>query len=161
MATNLIPFPRLHFFMAGFAPLGAMSTESYRLLTVSQLTTQMFDPNNMMVDCDPRKGKYLAASCMFRGLVSTKEVDEQMRSIQAREAQNFVPWIPNNIKSSVCNVAEEGLKMSGTFVANSTSIQDLFRRIGGKFSHMFRRRAFLHWYICNIILFAIYNAKNS
>jgi tubulin beta len=37
--------------------------------------------------------------------------------------------------------------MSGTFVANSTSVQDLFKRIGTQFSHMFRRKAFLHWYI--------------
>lgn len=29
---------------------------------------------------------------------------------------------------------------------NSTAIQELFKRIGGAFSAMFRRKAFLHWY---------------
>ena len=39
-----------------------------------------------------------------------------------------------------------GLKMSGTFLANSTSVQTLFSRILEQFVSMFRRRAFLHWY---------------
>jgi len=38
--------------------------------------------------------------------------------------------------------------MSSTFVANSTSIQELFKRVGEQFSAMFRRRAFWHWYTC-------------
>lgn len=37
--------------------------------------------------------------------------------------------------------------MSSTFVGNSTSIQELFKRIGDQFTAMFRRKAFLHWYI--------------
>ena len=38
--------------------------------------------------------------------------------------------------------------MSSTFVANSTSIQELFKRVGEQFSAMFRRRAFWHWCTC-------------
>jgi tubulin beta len=33
--------------------------------------------------------------------------------------------------------------MSSTFIGNSTSIQELFKRIGEQFSAMFRRKAFL------------------
>ena len=36
--------------------------------------------------------------------------------------------------------------MSGTFIANSTAIQELFKRISEQFTAMFRRKAFLHWY---------------
>merc|ERR1719420_291019 len=32
----------------------------------------------MMCAADPRHGRYLTAACMFRGRMSTKEVDEQM-----------------------------------------------------------------------------------
>jgi tubulin beta len=38
------------------------------------------------------------------------------------------------------------LNLSSTFVGNSTAIQELFKRIGGQFALMFRRKAFLHWY---------------
>merc|ERR1712013_653196 len=33
-ATNLVPFPRLHFFMVGFAPLTSRGSQQYRALTV-------------------------------------------------------------------------------------------------------------------------------
>jgi len=147
MAVNLVPFPRLHFFLTGHAPLYSSGTESFRQMTISQLTQQMFDPHNMMVACDPRKGKYLTASCIFRGQVAARDVDAQMLSMQTKDSDSFVPWIPNNIKSSICNVAPKGEPISGTFIANSTAIQDVFKRISGQFSMMLRRKAFLHWYL--------------
>src|SRR5437763_12862422 len=33
LAVNLIPFPRLHFFMIGFAPLTSRGSQQYRALT--------------------------------------------------------------------------------------------------------------------------------
>merc|ERR1712079_788858 len=54
--------------------------------------------------------------------------------------------IPNNIKSSVCDIPPKGLKMSVTFLGNSTAIQEMFKRVGEQFTAMFRRKAFLHWY---------------
>merc|ERR1740137_402971 len=98
---NLTPFPRLHFFMTGFAPLTSRGSQQYRALTVPELTQQMFDAKNMMCASDPRHGRYLTASAMFRGRMSTKEVDEQMLNVQNKNSSYFVEWIPNNIKSSV------------------------------------------------------------
>jgi tubulin beta len=85
LAVNLIPFPRLHFFMIGFAPLTSLGSQQYRALTVPELTQQMFDAKNMMCAADPRHGRYLTAACMFRGRVSTKEVDEQMLNVQNKK----------------------------------------------------------------------------
>merc|ERR1719375_1531564 len=78
LAVNLIPFPRLHFFLIGFAPLTSRGSQQYRALTVPELTQQQFDAKNMMCAADPRHGRYLTASTLFRGRMSTKEVDEQM-----------------------------------------------------------------------------------
>ena len=43
LAVNMVPFPRLHFFMPGFAPLTARGNLKYRAMTVPELTAQMFD----------------------------------------------------------------------------------------------------------------------
>ena len=43
LAVNMVPFPRLHFFMPGFAPLTARGNMKYRAMTVPELTAQMFD----------------------------------------------------------------------------------------------------------------------
>ncbi|VAH07426.1 unnamed protein product [Triticum turgidum subsp. durum] len=146
LAVNLIPFPRLHFFMVGFAPLTSRGSQMYRSLTVPELTQQMWDSKNMMCAADPRHGRYLTASAMFRGKMSTKEVDEQMINVQNKNSSYFVEWIPNNVKSSVCDIPPRGLSMASTFIGNSTSIQEMFRRVSEQFTAMFRRKAFLHWY---------------
>ncbi|XP_012501616.1 PREDICTED: tubulin beta-4A chain isoform X7 [Propithecus coquereli] len=146
LAVNMVPFPRLHFFMPGFAPLTSRGSQQYRALTVPELTQQMFDAKNMMAACDPRHGRYLTVAAVFRGRMSMKEVDEQMLSVQSKNSSYFVEWIPNNVKTAVCDIPPRGLKMSATFIGNSTAIQELFKRISEQFTAMFRRKAFLHWY---------------
>jgi len=146
LAVNLIPFPRLHFFMVGFAPLTAATTSKFAAINVPELTQQIFDVKNIMAACDPRHGRYLTAAANFRGKISTKEVEDQMMSVKNKNSSYFVEWIPNNIKSSVCDIPPKNLKMAATFVGNSTSIQELFRRISEQFTAMFKRKAFLHWY---------------
>ncbi|KAK7211064.1 hypothetical protein V2G26_018242 [Clonostachys chloroleuca] len=146
MAVNLVPFPRLHFFMVGFAPLTSRGAHSFRAITVTELTQQMFDPKNMMAGCDFRNGRYLTCSAMFRGRVSMKEVEDQMGTMQRKNSAHFVEWIPHNVQTSLCSIPPRGLKVSSTFVGNSTAIQEIFKRVGEQFTLMFRRKAFLHWY---------------
>merc|ERR1712146_364814 len=109
-----------------------MGSQQYRALTVPELTQQQFDSKNMMCAADPRHGRYLTCSCMFRGRMSTKEVDEQMLNVVNKNSSYFVEWIPNNVKSSICDIPPKGLKMATCFIGNTTA--------------MFRRKAFLHWY---------------
>ncbi|XP_063494181.1 tubulin beta-3 chain-like isoform X2 [Symphalangus syndactylus] len=146
LAVNMVPFPRLHFFMPRFARLTARGSQQYRALTVPELTQQMFDAKNMMAACDPRHGHHLTVATVFRGRMSMKEVDEQMLAIQNKNSSYFVEWIPNNVKVAVCDIPPRGLKMSSTFIGNSTAIQELFEHISQPFTAMFRRKAFLHWY---------------
>ncbi|CAG9817426.1 unnamed protein product [Phaedon cochleariae] len=69
-------------------------------------------------------GKYLTAASIFRGRMSTREVDEQMVNIQDKNSAYFVEWIPNNVKTAVCDIPPRD----------------------EAFTAMFRRKAFLHWY---------------
>ena len=70
-------------------------------------------------------------------------------------------WIPNNIKTAVCDIPPRGLSMASTFIGNTTAIQELYKRISEQFTAMFKRKvswqgtytlttaisqAFLHWY---------------
>ena len=58
----------------GFTPLTSRGSQQYRALSVPELTQQMWDAKNMMCAADPRHGRYLTASAVFRGRMSTKEV---------------------------------------------------------------------------------------
>jgi len=147
LAVNLVPFPRLHFFLIACAPIVSKETSSFTNMSVNELAAQMFDTKNLMAACDPRKGKYLTASAVFRGGISTKDVDTTMTALQTKNSSYFVEWIPNNIKVSYCDIPPLGQTMSSTFIANSTSIKALFQRFSAQFTAMFRRKAFVHWYV--------------
>jgi len=146
MGVNLVPFPRLHFFLLAQAPLFAPGQGEKVKLTVQELTDQMWSSRNFLANVKSEDGKYLTASCGYRGGMSTNEVDDEVAKIQAKMADDFVTWIPNNIKSSIIVVPPEGTTMSGTFVANTTAIKGVFQRISAQFAKMYKRKAFLHWY---------------
>ncbi|KAL4313475.1 hypothetical protein GQ457_01G024840 [Hibiscus cannabinus] len=63
-----------------------------------------------------------------------------------KNSSYFVEWIPNNVKSNVCDIPPKSLKMSSTFMENSTLVQEMFRRASEQFIAMFSHKAFLHWY---------------
>jgi hypothetical protein len=61
----MVPFPRLHFFIPGFAPLTSRGNQPYRAVTVPELVQQIFDAKNLMAACDPRHGKYVKKNPYF------------------------------------------------------------------------------------------------
>jgi len=146
LAVNMIPFPRLHFFMTGYAPIMARGVPGQRAMTVPELTQQIFDAKNMMCAVDPRHGRYLTAMAVFRGSVSTREVDEQLLNVQNKNSSCFVEWIPNCIATSCCDVAPKGQKMSVAFAGNSTAITGMFDRVLAYYATLVRRKSFMHWY---------------
>jgi len=157
MGVNLVPFPRLHFFLLAQAPLFAKDElnaqgknkgglQSKVKLNVAELTDQMFSSRNFLSNVKSEDGKYLTASCGYRGAIATQEIDDEVAKIQQKMADDFVTWIPNNIKSSLIEVPQEGSPISGTFVANTTAIKGVFQRISAQFAKMYKRKAFLHWY---------------
>ncbi|XP_015118753.1 tubulin beta chain [Diachasma alloeum] len=145
--VNMVPFPRLHFFAPGYAPLVSRGGGAYRAVSVPELTKQMFDAKTLFVQCDPTTGRYLTVAAIFRGRMSTKQVDEQMRNIQDKNSRYFVEWIPNCIKTAICDIPPRGLKMAASVISNTTAIQTPFKRISEAFGAMFKRKAYIHWYV--------------
>ncbi len=80
-----------------------------------------------------------------------QEVDEQMLNVQNKNSAYFVEWIPNNVKTAVCDIPPRGLKMAATFIGNSTSIQELFKRISEQFTGTVGR-LFLNFFFTNICI---------
>ncbi|KAG6372263.1 beta-tubulin [Boletus reticuloceps] len=144
LGMNLIPFPRLHFLMPSFAPFYNPKDKAFQKLSVSELTSSLFDRRNLLVACDPRFGRYLTAACIFRGKVSSN--DTSVAQLQRKNSNLFVEWIPDNVSVSLCSVPPVGQPQAGVALANSTCIQELFKRNLTQFAVMFKRRAFLHWY---------------
>ena len=135
----MVPFPRLHFFLVGFAPPKSGQSQDYCVQTVPEFTAQALDAKNRMCAADPRHGRYLTYAMMFRGTISNKEVDDHMMNMVNKNSSYFVEWIPNNLKASICDIPPNGMKMSSVFVGNSTAIQEAWKRVADHVTLMFRR----------------------
>eukprot|EP01084_Bolivina_argentea_P272127 463239_1 len=146
MGVNLVPFPRLHFFLLAQAPLFAPGHGDKVNLNVRELTNQMWSSKNFLANVNYLDGKYLTAYCGYRGDIPSFSVDDEISIIQNKMADDFVNWIPNNIKSTLIVVPPNDIEMSGTFVANTTAIKGVFQRISSQFAKMYKRKAFIHWY---------------
>ena len=53
-AVNVVPFPRLNFYILNFVPLTARGSQKYRTLKMLELTHQMLNVKNIVAACDPR-----------------------------------------------------------------------------------------------------------
>ena len=69
-----------------------------------------------------------------------------MLNVQNKNSSYFVEWIPNNVKVAVCDIPPRGLKMSATFIGNTTAIQELFKRVSEQFTGMVTLSFFLFKY---------------
>lgn len=85
-------------------------------------------------------------------LPSTATTPSRFPLLSSRSPPPFCPIAPHpppsllQVKSSICDIPPRGLKMSATFVGNTTAVQEMFKRVSEQFTAMFRRKAFLHWY---------------
>ncbi|GAA6018785.1 hypothetical protein JCM11491_003447 [Sporobolomyces phaffii] len=148
LGTNLVPFPRLHFFTTSYAPLVAQGDKAYQRLKVPEIISDLMESRNQMAAADVRSGRFLTVACYLRGRdVSSREVDEAMSAIQRKNREYFVEWIPNSSQTALCSVPSLDAPISGTMISNNTCVQDLFRRTHDQFSRMFFRKAFLHPYL--------------
>jgi len=146
LAVNLVPFPRLHFFLVSQAPLVSKKNSGFSVLNVQELCTQMYQEKNFYSNVKKEDGKNIACSMIFRGKLSTNSIDEHVDKLQEKHSEHFVEWIPNNVKTSCVDVPPTTSAVSATFVCNSTALKGIFQRLATQFGAMYKRKAFLHWY---------------
>jgi len=71
LGVNLVPFPRLHFFLIAQAPLASQDNKAYQKINVQELTNQCFSPSTFFSSVKPDDGKFMTASVLYRGKMST------------------------------------------------------------------------------------------
>uniref|UniRef100_A0A8C4QQU5 Tubulin alpha chain n=2 Tax=Eptatretus burgeri TaxID=7764 RepID=A0A8C4QQU5_EPTBU len=96
--TNLVPYPRIHFPLATYAPVISTEKASHEQMTVADITNACFEPANQMVKCDPRRGKYMACCLLYRGDVVPKDVNTAIAAIKTKRSIQFVDWCPTGFK---------------------------------------------------------------
>lgn len=153
--TNLVPFPRIHYPLATYAPIISAAKATHEQNSVAEMTFSCFEPGNQMVKCDPRDGKYMACCLLFRGDVATREVQSAVANVRTKRTIQFVDWCPTGFKLGVCNeppaLVPGGdlakVSRSLCMLSNTTAISSAWSRLDRKFDLLYSKRAFVHWYV--------------
>lgn len=153
--TNLVPYPRIHFMLSSLAPLVSAHEHSYHENNVAQLTSSVFETENMMAKCDPRGGKYIASCLMYRGDVVNKEVTDAVTNVKNKSNIQFVDWSPCAFKIGVNSQKPLALESSSlaqvdrscAMISNNTAIAQVFSRMNDKFDLLFAKRAYVHHFV--------------
>lgn len=153
--TNLVPFPRIHFPLVAYAPLHPIEKAFHECNSVKELTNNCFEPSNCMMKCDPRQGKYMACCMLYRGHVIPRDINDTISAIKSNKYINFVEWCPTGFKVGINNQKPSTVpkgdlaetKMACCMLANSTAIGEGFGRMNAKFDLMYKKRAFVHWFV--------------
>ncbi|GME88211.1 hypothetical protein B5S31_g2511 [[Candida] boidinii] len=153
--TNLVPFPRIHFPLVSYAPISSVSRANHELSSVSTITNACLEQANQLVKCDPRNGKYMSTCLLYRGDIVTRDVTEAINVIKKKGIMQMVDWCPTGFKVGISNqrpqfVPESQMASTTRSVAmlsNTTAIIEAWQNLDYKFDLMYKKRAFVHWYV--------------
>uniref|UniRef100_A0A2I3GGI9 Uncharacterized protein n=1 Tax=Nomascus leucogenys TaxID=61853 RepID=A0A2I3GGI9_NOMLE len=145
--TNLVPYPRIHFPLATYAPVISAEKAYHEQLTVAEITNACFEPANQMVKCDPRHGKYMACCLLYRGDVVPKDVNAAIATIKTKRSIQFVDWCPTGFKVGINyqppTVVPGGdlakVQRAVCMLSNTTAIAEAWARLDHKFDLMYAR----------------------
>ncbi|RNA20793.1 tubulin alpha-1 chain-like [Brachionus plicatilis] len=153
--TNLVPFPRIHFPIASYAPIISADKAFHESHSVADITKAVFEPANQMVKCDPRNGKYMACCLLYRGDIACKDISATIATMKTRQTIRFVDWSPTGFKvglnyqppTTVPGSDMAKVPRAACMLSNSTVIRDAWSRLDYKFDLLYAKRAFVHWYV--------------
>ncbi|KOB68848.1 Alpha-tubulin [Operophtera brumata] len=116
---------RLSIERPSYANLNRLISQAYHEgMSVSEITSELFEPQNQMVKCDPRDGKYMACCLLYRGDVV---------------GINYQP--PSVVTGG--DLAQ--VKRAASMLSNTTAIAEAWGKLDHKFDLMYSKRAFVHW----------------
>ncbi|KAK8570394.1 hypothetical protein V6N13_003077 [Hibiscus sabdariffa] len=127
LLASLIPTPRCHFLMRGYAPLTVE-----RQANVIRKTT--------VLDVMRR---------LLQGEVDPTQVHESLQRIRERKLVNFIEWGPASIQGALSRKSpyvQTAHRVSGLMLASHTSIRHLFSKCLSQYEKLRKKQAFLDNY---------------
>jgi tubulin alpha len=119
------------------------------------MTRYMFEPSYLMVKCDPKFGKYMACSIMYKGDVVARDINAAIINLRTNKRIQFVDWCPSGFRVAMSQKMPTYVRggdlirvmRESVMIANTTAMNDRFSNLAHRFDLMYKKRAFMHWYL--------------
>lgn len=155
LCTNLVPYPRIHFPLSHLSPLLSANKADKESSSVADMTRDIFDTENQLVQCNALNGRFMSCVLQFRGPIPPALVNKTIIEIKKRNDVNFVEWCPTGFKIGISSMpsasppgsALANMKKTVAMLSNSTAIVELWVDLLKKFDLLFSRRSFIHWFV--------------
>lgn len=153
--TNLVPFPRIHFPIASYAPIISADKAYHESNSVADITKPLFESSNQMIKCNPENGQFMACCLLYRGDIACRDISATLASIKTRRTVKFVDWCPTGFKiglnyqppTIVPGADMAKVQRAACMLSNNTVIKEAWSRLDYKFDLLYAKRAFVHWYV--------------
>ncbi|RZF48451.1 hypothetical protein LSTR_LSTR007936 [Laodelphax striatellus] len=153
--TNLVPFPRIHFPLVSYAPIVSQECPFHQNITTQDITAACFAPDHQLVKCNQSSGKYMACCMLYRGDVVPSDVNDAIARVKTLHSVQFVNWCPTGFKVGIN--CQPPTRIPGAdfakvnralcILCNTTAIVEAWERLSPKFSIMYAKKAFVHWFL--------------
>lgn len=152
IATNLVPFPRLHYLTASFSPyllrewrgLNAFSNMDAQIQRL--LSEACADSSKLMTYCHAEGASRRSLACALftrGGSISADMIHTAMRS---RLWSRHPSWNSDGFKMGVCTVPPYGATSAILCLNNSTAVAQNFDQLRSRFNKLYHAKAMLHHY---------------
>ncbi|KAK9531185.1 hypothetical protein VZT92_010627 [Zoarces viviparus] len=145
IATNLVPFPRLHYLVPSLTPLYTLTDVNVPTRRLDQMFSDAFSKDHQLIRADPRRSLYLACALMVRGNVQVSDVRRNIERL--KPSLPFVSWNQEGWKTGLCSVPPVGHAHSLLALANNTCVKLTFMELRERFTKLYRKKAYLHHYL--------------
>ncbi|KAJ8865907.1 hypothetical protein PR048_033430 [Dryococelus australis] len=143
IATNMVPFPGLHFVSSSYAPI-TLGRRNHEQSVRKDLCIGVLSRYNQLVGLDPWGGVLLGTALVGRGSVSMADMRSYVDRLGMR--RRFAPW-GTAMKVGLCSVPAAGHSASLLALANSSNMASLFSDVTSQFTKLFHRKAHTHHYL--------------
>lgn len=142
---------------SSFSPIRSAEKTYYEERTVSEMTFDCFEPENMFAKCDTKSGKYLACSLAFRGDIVPKNIGIAFSKLKLDKTIDFLDWRPSNYRIRLdynLPTAVPGGDLAKTtrdicMISNTTAIVEVFKRFRRQFDEMYSKQELLNEYLAD------------
>lgn len=147
--NDMFLYHRAHYAICSYSPLYPRSQSCCQFST-DEITDVCFNPESVLIDCNPLYGQYLYSLFIYRGDNTVKDIKATIEKTMSNKRMQYTNWkvLLNYRYNEIVYKGDVGLYIrSLCLVSNNTAISDTFSRINNEFDLLYEKRSFIHSYI--------------